>query len=59
MIEAYKNNGGAWWLDGKHTVFGQVFQGLDVVDEISGLEVNYMDKPLEDVIIENAVIEEI
>lgn len=59
VIEAYKNNGGAWWLDGKHTVFGQVFQGLDVVDEISGLEVNYMDKPLEDVIIENAVIEEI
>lgn len=59
VIEAYKNNGGAWWLDGKHTVFGQVFQGLDVVDEITGLEVNYMDKPLEDVIIENAVIEEI
>lgn len=59
VIEAYKNNGGAWWLDGKHTVFGQVFQGLDVVDEISGLKVNYMDKPLEDVIIENAVIEEI
>lgn len=59
VIEAYKNNGGAWWLDGKHTVFGQVFQGLDVVDEISGIEVNYMDKPLEDVIIENAVIEEI
>jgi cyclophilin family peptidyl-prolyl cis-trans isomerase len=40
------------WLNGKHTVFGQVTSGMDVVDAISEVERDQRDKPLEDVVIE-------
>jgi peptidyl-prolyl cis-trans isomerase B (cyclophilin B) len=40
------------WLDGKHTVFGQVTNGIDVVDEISNLDTDASDKPREEVVIE-------
>src|SRR5690348_17643021 len=40
------------WLDGKHTVFGRVTGGLDVVDELSQLETDGSDRPHEDVVIE-------
>ncbi len=52
VIDAYKEHGGTPWLDGKHTVFGQVVEGLNVVDEIANVEKDFRDKPLEDVVIE-------
>jgi cyclophilin family peptidyl-prolyl cis-trans isomerase len=40
------------WLDGKHTVFGRVNDGMDVVDAISALATDARDRPQADVIIE-------
>jgi cyclophilin family peptidyl-prolyl cis-trans isomerase len=39
------------WLDGKHTVFGQVTNGMDTVDKIEGTEKGPGDKPVEDQVI--------
>jgi peptidyl-prolyl cis-trans isomerase B (cyclophilin B) len=39
--------GAAPWLDGKHTVFGEIVEGMDVVDAIEASETDARDKPLE------------
>ncbi|NYA69108.1 peptidylprolyl isomerase, partial [Lactobacillus salivarius] len=57
IIAAYEN-GGTPWLDHRHTVFGQVTSGMDVVDEIATVERDMADKPKEDVVIETVEIAE-
>lgn len=51
ITEAYANMGGTPWLDFRHTVFGQVLNGMDTVDNIANTAVGAADKPVDDVII--------
>ena len=44
------------WLDGKHTVFGQVTSGMDVIDAISAVDRDSRDKPRDDVVIERVAL---
>ena len=57
VIENYAQKGGTPWLDHKHTVFGQVVDGMDVVYQIEAVERDSHDKPLEDVSIVTINIE--
>lgn len=52
LVAYYKENGGACWLYGAHTVFGQVIEGYDVLDKVAGVQTDSNDAPIEDVIIE-------
>lgn len=51
ITEAYAKMGGTPWLDFRHTVFGQVVNGMDVVDAIANVQVGAADKPVNDVVI--------
>jgi len=66
MANAGPNTGGSQffitaaptpWLDGHHSVFGKVIEGMDVVDAISKVKTVRNDKPLENVIINNITME--
>jgi cyclophilin family peptidyl-prolyl cis-trans isomerase len=49
QIAAYVKNGGAPHLDGGYTVFGEVIEGLEVIDKIAAVQRNPQDKPLQDI----------
>lgn len=55
--QAYKTVGGTPHLDGDYTVFGEVIEGLDIVDKIAAVKTGYMDVPVEPVIINKITIE--
>ncbi len=50
-VEYYREVGGTPWLDFRHTVFGQVYEGIEVVDAIANVKTARGDKPVVDVVI--------
>ena len=61
VLDHYKAQGGSVHLEyifgGAYSIFGQVFEGLEAIDEIAAVETDENDKPLNDVIIENVTFE--
>ena len=52
IVSAYATEGGTPWLDQRHTVFGHVVEGMDVVIAINKVVTGLQDKPVEPVVIE-------
>ena len=46
---AYMEHGGTPWLDGAHTVFGQVIEGMETVDAIAAVRVDRSSRPYEEI----------
>lgn len=58
VIDKYKEVGGTPWLDFHHTVFGNIIDGTDVLEDIASTRTGMGDKPVYDVVIETINIEE-
>lgn len=56
VVDAYQSAGGAPYLDGQDTVFGQVYAGMDVVDAIGQVECDENGRPLEDITVNSITI---
>ena len=56
MTEVYKTVGGTPWLDGQYTVFGEVVEGLDVVDKIQQSATDDFNRPYTDIRILHATV---
>ena len=56
QIQAYTTVGGAPFLDGDYTVFGEVISGMDVVDKIAAQQKDGADRPIEDIKIISATM---
>jgi cyclophilin family peptidyl-prolyl cis-trans isomerase len=46
------------WLDGRHTIFGEVIEGYEVVEQISRVPTGAQDRPLDDVVVERVEVAE-
>ena len=58
IVSVYAEQGGTPWLDNRHTVFGQVDAGMEVVYAIQEVEKGAADKPVKDIVIEDVIIED-
>ena len=56
VVDLYEEKGGTPGLDFRHTVFGQVVEGMEVLDAIATVETGEADKPVEDVVIEKMTV---
>ncbi len=57
VIEGYKSFGGVPALDFRYTVFGQVYEGMDVVNKINAVEVDKDDRPVKDIVVNSVTVE--
>lgn len=58
QIDTYTTVGGVPHLDGDYTVFGQVIEGLDIIDKIAAVKTDRADRPLQDLKITISLVEE-
>ena len=58
QIKIYSTAGGVPWLDGGYTVFGQVFDGFDIIFDVQNVDTDDNDKPNKDVKIKSMTVEE-
>ena len=56
--KVYTTIGGTPFLDGDYTVFGQVVEGLEVIDKIAAVQCGYYDRPVKDVRMKIKIVEE-
>lgn len=56
VVAAYRAVGGAPYLDNLNTVFGQVYEGMEVVDAIAAVECGENDRPLEEILVNSITV---